>query len=206
MFGSQWLTDVLYDLGFSISDDEVKLFKQSVLQAGRIEDIIPSVDEGFTQWDGDNADHDTRTLDGKNTFHGMGTIAITTTKNDNVVPDLPPIKRMQRLPVSELTGEKGIKIYPYVGPAKPELSDFVFEPRDNIPQKSVLIPKLNANTLWQAGWMFSSDKRSHPMWSGFMQNIKSDDNVETSDIYLLPLTDLDSKSDSCIYSTLVNLM
>ena len=135
VFGSPWLTDVLYDLGFSISDDEVKLFKQSVLQAGRIEDIIPSVDEGFTQWDGDNADHDTRTLDGKNTFHGMGTIAITTTKDDNVVPDLPPIKRMQRLTVSELTGEKGIKIYPCVRPAKPELSDFVFEPETTFLRK-----------------------------------------------------------------------
>ena len=57
VFGSRWLNSQLFDLGFSISDDEVKLFKQSVLQAGRVEDIIPSADIGFTQWDSDNADH-----------------------------------------------------------------------------------------------------------------------------------------------------
>ena len=29
----------------------------------------------FTQWIGDNVDHNVSTLDGKNTFHGMGIIA-----------------------------------------------------------------------------------------------------------------------------------
>ena len=66
VFGSKWLTNQLFDLGFSISDDEVKLFKQSVLQAGRIEDIIPGGENGFTEWVGDNANHETRTIDGKN--------------------------------------------------------------------------------------------------------------------------------------------
>ena len=205
VFGSEWLTSQLYDLGFSISDDEVKLYKQSVLQAESIEDVIPNSLTAFTQWGGDNADHPTRTIDGKNTFHGMGCIAISTSKTSNMVPPLPPVKRMKRLPVSELTSNKGMPIYQYVAPPDSGLSEFVFEPRETIPQKSVLMPKIHSNTLWQVGWMFSSDERSHPNWSGFMQNIKVDDVVEKSDVFLLPLSDMDPNSLTCIYSTLMSV-
>ena len=108
-------TSQLYDLGFSIPDDEVQLYKQSVLQAGSIEDVIPDADSGFTQWVADNADHQTSTIDGKNTFHGMGTIAATTCKANNVVPPLPPVKREQRVAVADLTKDKGVPITPFTG-------------------------------------------------------------------------------------------
>ena len=153
IFGSRWNTSQLYDLGFSISYDEVNRYKQSVLQSRRVEDIIPDSDSAFTQWTGDNADSPTRTLDGKNTFHGMGCIAVSTpianstVPPSSLVPHLPLIKRMGRLPVQNLTHDKGIPIVPFIGPKKSGLSEFIFEPRDEIPQRSILVPKDHSNTL-----------------------------------------------------------
>ena len=36
---------------------------------------LDDLQDGFTQFVGDNVDHNTDTLDGKGTFHGMGIIA-----------------------------------------------------------------------------------------------------------------------------------
>ncbi len=41
-------------------------------------DITESNDGQFIQYIADNADHNTRTIDGKDTFHGMGMIAAVT--------------------------------------------------------------------------------------------------------------------------------
>ena len=205
VFGSRWHTNQLSDLGFSITYDEVIRYKQSVLQGGRIECFIPR--RCFTQWAGDNADHCTRTLDGKNTFHGMGTIAITSSVSNNTVAPLPLVKRMVRIPVNDLTRDKGIPVVPFIGPPKAGLSDFVFEPRETIPQRSVLLKKQHSNSLWQIGWTFASETRNHPNWLGFMQNIKgnNDSIIEKSDVFLLPLLDEDPTTETCIYSTLLNI-
>ena len=39
---------------------------------------IPSFNGEFAQYAVDNVDHNTRTLDGHDTFHGMGMIAVVT--------------------------------------------------------------------------------------------------------------------------------
>ncbi|MES9882368.1 MAG: hypothetical protein ABW185_15965 [Sedimenticola sp.] len=75
---SRWLVDELYQLGFSISYDEVRLFKQSVMQEESLETLSPPPDQVFTQWSADNVDHNIRTLTGEGTFHGMGLIAMFT--------------------------------------------------------------------------------------------------------------------------------
>ena len=76
VFGSRWLIDELYQLRFSISYDEVNLFKQSILQDEDLCTLSPPVDAKVTQWACDNADHDIKTIDGSNQFHGMGTISM----------------------------------------------------------------------------------------------------------------------------------
>ena len=78
MFGSRWLIDELFRLGFSISYSEVNRFKQSVLQHESEHQSINVAPTTFIQWSGDNVDHDTVTLDGSGTFHGMGAIATST--------------------------------------------------------------------------------------------------------------------------------
>ena len=76
--GSEELLMALARLGFSVSYDEVVRYKQSVVMAQVPgQSCARPYPEVFTQWVGDNVDHNIRTLDGKNTFHVMGLISIS---------------------------------------------------------------------------------------------------------------------------------
>ena len=78
-FGSRWIIEELYLLGFSVSYGEVKRFKLSVVLDEKVDDNITTSFAGhFTQWVGDNVDHNVASLYGQNYFHGMGLIAIST--------------------------------------------------------------------------------------------------------------------------------
>ena len=89
-FGSKWLISHLHKLGFSISPDEVKKYKQSsvvsdgkettqgIEKADEIEEAGPSEfsttgeldvtnDNAFAQWSADNVDHNVIILTGKRT-------------------------------------------------------------------------------------------------------------------------------------------
>ena len=79
LFGSRWLLDELFQLGFGISYSEVTRFKHSCVSN---EDSSLNIDRisqesSFTQFIADNVDHNTATLDGSGTFHGMGILAST---------------------------------------------------------------------------------------------------------------------------------
>ena len=75
-FSSKWLINELSHLGFSISYDKVVRYKQSVIQSETLENLLSEYIPGtFTQWVGDNVDHNVLSLDGQVSFHGMGIIA-----------------------------------------------------------------------------------------------------------------------------------
>ena len=75
-WGSRWLVSYLSKLG-AITEDEVRLYRQSLLKF-ESEPIPVLPEDSFVQWSSDNVDHNLVTLDGKGTFHGMGTIASVT--------------------------------------------------------------------------------------------------------------------------------
>jgi len=75
-FSSKWLLETLSRLGFSISYDEVNLYKQSVVLNENL-DSPEGFPSSFTQWSGDNVDHNVVTIDGSGTFHGMGIISMS---------------------------------------------------------------------------------------------------------------------------------
>ena len=54
VFGSRWLIDELCTLGFSISYDEVRRFKHSILQSDGSNQLSQYLQCGFTQWVADN--------------------------------------------------------------------------------------------------------------------------------------------------------
>jgi len=76
-FGSKWLLDLLSKNGFSVSYDEFNIFKQSAVNID-VPYLPQSYPGSVTQWSGDNVDHNVNTIDGANTFHGMGIISIST--------------------------------------------------------------------------------------------------------------------------------
>ena len=71
-FASCFLTDTLHHYEFCSSYQDIEMFNQNAA-VGQGTDI-PSFDGEFAN----NVDHNTRTLDGHNTFHGMGIIAVVT--------------------------------------------------------------------------------------------------------------------------------
>jgi len=75
-FASRFLIDTLHRLGFCSSYQEVLLYNQNAAVDQGTE--IPDYGGEFVQYVADNVDHNLRTLDGNNTFHGMGMIATTT--------------------------------------------------------------------------------------------------------------------------------
>ena len=63
-----WCADHLVGFGFSISWDEVKLFKHSAIASNTMNTV--GNQEPFMQWVADNVDHNNQALTGKGTFHG----------------------------------------------------------------------------------------------------------------------------------------
>ena len=109
--GSKWLVRHLSRLGFSITPDEVTLYRQSVLEADT-ETPTTLSNGAFIQWSADNVDHNLATLDGNNTFHGMGIVAsVTPTSSFNKLTDMKRLKRKKnlRLKLSRI----GVPIFEY---------------------------------------------------------------------------------------------
>ena len=76
-FGSEFLNETLNKKGFAASYDEVKNYESSATANHDVN--IPDIpDSNFIQFSADNVDHDAKTLDGLNTFHRMGMIAMIT--------------------------------------------------------------------------------------------------------------------------------
>lgn len=73
-FSSRFLIDSLHKHGFCSPYKEVVRFEQNA--AANQGTDIPNYDAQFVQYSADNVDHNIRTIDGANTFHGMGIIAI----------------------------------------------------------------------------------------------------------------------------------
>lgn len=93
-FASHFLIDTLHHHGFCLSYQEVKTFNQkAALNQGT---DIPSYNGEFVQHAADNVDHNIRTLDGDDAFHGMGMVAVVT----------PGSKRSRTVPRSRVTPEE----------------------------------------------------------------------------------------------------
>ena len=115
MFGSHWLIDELSKLGFPVSYQEVRHYKQSVVENDDSLNSMVSARPEFAQWVVDNVDHNTAILDGKNTFYGMAIIAASIGNRSFSCKRIPRGK--QKL-ASETTAGKAIKIQQYLQDGK----------------------------------------------------------------------------------------
>ena len=162
VFGSRWLIDELFTLGFSILYPEVTRFKQSVVQNQEIlKPVIGKAPGTFTQWVGDNVDHNVRTLDGTGTFHAMGIISASTTSSLALEHLQQPVPRKQMINSKALVFNKGVPIVSYSSPFKPALASLKLKPRVEL-----LIPFVpfnsNIDLLWQSSWFFTSSQNPRP--------------------------------------------
>ena len=79
-FGSRFLIDLLHRHRFCSSYAEVQMFERNaVVTSGTELNILDG--DCLVQYFADNGDRNIKTIDGKNTFHGMGIIATITPRN-----------------------------------------------------------------------------------------------------------------------------
>ena len=197
MFGSRWLIDELSKLGFSVSYDEVKRYKQSVVANDDSINKIVAEKPAFTQWIADNVDHNISTLDGKGTFHGMGIIAASTEKAFNVSWKIP---RQKVKRISEITEPLRIPIEQYIQEGRKALASIKFTSVVDLNISDDSHQPRSIDLLWQMGYFF---KNQQPSWSGFMQRYVSGNHPGQSDVNFLPIINLNPSDESCIYSTLL---
>ena len=205
MFGSKWLVNELAKLGFSISYDEVTKFKQSVV-LDESNDPQVCINGEFTQWIADNVDHNIITIDGKGTFHGMGVIAATISRNGVIDHSIKRIAKVMKS--KQVINNKGIEIHWYCQPDVRPLAKTVLKPIKELRQPLTFQESTNVDLLWHCAGFFNKDERRgpRPNWSGFMHLITSGNtHPPKSIISMLPIIDLNQSDESCIYSTLLHI-
>ena len=165
--------------------------------------VINSYPKVFTQFAGDNVDHNIKTLDGSGTFHGMGIIAISTPfPGNSVLKECDKISRGKDITSEVSANNKGIAIHNYVHPVKSALSSMEVKPLIKL-QSPVILPSNDIDNLWQASWYFRNSSNYRPNWSRYMQNISKGEYPGQSKITYLPIIDLNPTKEKCIYSTLL---
>ena len=189
-FASKFLIDTLYKHGFCCSYSEVTNFERSAAVDRGIE--IPNLSpQNFIQYVADNVDHNIRTLDGHNTFHGMGMIA-------TVTPGTCSSRTIPRVSVSaEDIAEVGqVNIEHF----RSECDGLRFLHYEKLEEHDVDDTTSNADLLWSISLSLRS---SRPAWAGMMQLIHTGDHPGKSSIFFLPMIDMNPSDITCLYSTLL---
>ena len=89
MLGSKWQITELIGHGFNV---KVTRYKQSTVVKKCVNDIIKSVMQGyFSQWSGNNGDHNVPSLNGKRVLHRIGVVVLSTSLSDNEARKLPSL-------------------------------------------------------------------------------------------------------------------
>ena len=192
-FGSRFLIDSLHHHGFCSSYSEVQNYEKNAAVATGIDLDIPD-GECLVQYVADNVDHNVRTIDGKNTFHGMGIISTITPRNKqgglrSIIP------RRKDISTEEIAQIGQINILRYHSNDVPRgftYSEMSYNEIDD--------PTANLDFLWKMSWLLKQDR---PAYSGFMQLCQDGKHPGKSDVIFLPMIDLDPSNVSCVYSTLV---
>ena len=164
-------------------------FERNVAQSYRTD--IPNLTTEFVQYAADNVDHNICTLDGHDTFHGMGMIAAITpgTRSGQAISrakvtslDVPMVGRVQIRHHKE--ERRGMTAVTY--------------------QKLVNLKAQNScenlDVLWKTSIMFGSPR---PAWSGMMQFVNQGDHPGKAGIMFMPMIDMNPSDSTCIYSTLM---
>ena len=186
-FASRFLIDTLHHHGFCSSYQDVQMFNQNAA-LGQGTDI-PSFNGEFVQYAADNVDHNSRTLDGHDTFHGMGMIAVVT-------PGTKFSRNVTRRKVSseEISATGKVEIHP-CGPRQVNVE---------IKYKDLTLvraedPTANLDILWKTSLLFGNPR---PSWSGMMQLVHQGRHQGKSSVMFLPMIDMNPSDVTCVSSTL----
>ena len=103
-------------------------YKQNVVKHDKTDEIICPDGASFLQFVSDNTDHDLAILDGQNTHHGLGTIAIANGKFSNCSIQRQKIPRDKVEKWLDIKSSNRIKIVQYYTPNIPALTKIILQP------------------------------------------------------------------------------
>ena len=194
-FRSRYLLESLHNMGFSSSYNEAIQFERCASVVVSENELDGKLNEdSILKFSADNVDHNICTIDGRNTFHGMGMIAIIVNGSFSSKP-VPRIKVADK----DILEKSHVSVLFY-SDKRSLLQTITFNPLkfDTSEQSFVDI-------LWKSSYYF---KNPMPFWSGSMQIIHEKQTISTYNkdtitflpFYLSYLTDM-----NCIISTLSHL-
>lgn len=158
-FGSRFLVDTLNKHGFCSSYSEVQKFDRSAALVHGVETLSP-VENEFVQFVADNVDHNVRSIDGFNTFHGMGIIASCTPGTVKAKP----VPRINVLSDDIIrVGRINIKYLDSQHTNKPPVT------YKQLKAMVVVDSTANVDILWEVSLILHP---SRPAWSGLMQSVQ----------------------------------
>ena len=189
-FGSRFLIEIINKLGFCSPYQEVQKYESNAAVSRGV-DIPGNIKENFIQYIADNVDHNTRTIDGHNTFHGMGIIAGITPVNKGIKP----VPRVN-VTSDDVAAVGRINIHIYKS-NKLSLSSLFFGKMANYTTPAPMSKLLLFSKIYR-----TLDSRQ-PGWSGMMQLIHHGMPSEKSSVVFMPMIDMNPSGISCVYSTLI---
>ena len=189
-YGHRDLVDMLRKLGFCSSYSEANKYRTNAAAVQGV-DLPEEVSRSFIQYQADNVDHASRTLDGHGSVHVMGQMATFTPaiKSVRQIPrlkvDMEVIKRLAQVNIVEQKDPKTV------------LSKIVYQ---NVQVFQHDMFNDNLDILWSVAFHL---EQQPPMWSGFMQMLHNSlpHPGKSSDIFL-PMIDLTPSDPTCVRSTL----
>ena len=189
-FASKFLIDTLHKHGFCCSYHEVSKFEQSAAVTQGIE--IPNLKpEHLIQYAADNVNHNICTLDGHNTFHGMGMIATVTpgTYSNRTIP---------RITVSaeDIAAVVHVDIKHFVS----EFDGLQAKCYGELHEHDVEDLTANVDLLWNISLSLHSPR---PAWAGLMQMVHKGDHPGQTSVSFLPMIDMNPSDMTCVYSTML---
>lgn len=185
------MVNTLNAFGLCSTYGEAKTFELSASIASHTQRMNISDNIPVVKYVADNVDHNLRTLDGKNTFHGMGIIAIhPKSATTNIV--IPRIKTN----LQDVKALGTVEIIPYFQQTTTATSLFYRKLNRIVIQD----PYCDLDFLWKVSW--SKGKSTRPGWSGMMQMIQKGSHSGKATVHFLPIIDMNPTDYTCINSTL----
>lgn len=164
-------------MGFCSSYDKVKKYERSAATTHGM-DIPGFTSSHFVQYAADNVDHNIVTLDGLNTFHGMGMIAAIT-------PGTKQCKPVRKIKTSSddiaAVGRVNIHFHKSQSSGMPQIE------YEGVPFIDLEDSTSNLDTLWKLSLLFKSPR---PNWSGMMQAVHQGHHPGKSSVIFLPMIDM----------------
>ena len=188
------MINICHNLGFCSSYNEVQLYEASAA----LQEPVKIKAGTFVQLVNDNADFNVQTIDGKGTFHNLGSILIITPGNN--IESREPIKRLKQFPSAhEITDKRNIPILVYPTTAGEGLKKINVKISTN-----ELTLKPTPAALINLFWMYMKYARNgeYPGWNGFMDMLTAPYSFEKSTVVFLPFINAAPSDYNTLYTAI----